>query len=312
MTQRQKAVLALMVVLLLWCTPTVFVKWLMPHFDPFTQNFYRYASSALFLLPWLVWRLRQRGGLTKAEWKRLLYPSIPNFLSQISWTFALQWLYPAFVALFNKSSILFSCLLAVVFFPDERWLFRSGRFWIGLGLSAVGTVGLVLLRPDLGRGEINLAVLLVLFSALMWASYSTAVKKFAPDIGSRVSFAVICLYTTAWLLVPALIWGDLGLVFTASWKLNVILVLSGLLCIGISHPLYYFAIKELGISVCATMLLSTPVGALLLSHWLFHEVLTAGQALFGLVLLFGGALTILVSGRPPPVNVARAVEPAEG
>ena len=34
----------------------VFVKYLLPHFDPFTQNFYRYASSAVFLLPWLVWR----------------------------------------------------------------------------------------------------------------------------------------------------------------------------------------------------------------------------------------------------------------
>lgn len=311
MTPRRKAVFALMFALVLWSTPAVFVKYLIPHIDPFTQNFYRYASSAVFLLPWLIWRLRQRGMLTRKELKCLLYPSIPNFLSQISWTFAMKWLYPAFVSLFNKSSILFSCTLAVIFFPAERWLFRSKRFLLGLGLSAVGTVGLVLLRPDAGKGEINFAVVLVLLSALMWATYSTAVKKFASDIGARVSFAVISLYTTLWLLIPALIWGDLSLVTKVPWHVNVILVVSGLLCIGIAHPLYYFALKELGLSVCATMLLSTPVGALLLSHWIFGEVLTSGQILFGLVLLSGGAFTILVSGKSPPVNVARVAEPAE-
>ena len=57
------------------------------------------------------------------------------------------------------------------------------------------------------------------------------------------------------------------------------------------------------------MLLSTPLGALLLSHWLFGEVLTVGQMVFGLVLLSGGAITLLVSGRPPHRPATEAVEP---
>lgn len=130
----------------------------------------------------------------------------------------------------------------MIYFPAQRWLFRSRRFLFGLVLSAVGTVGLVTKVP---------------------------------------------------------------------WHVNAILVVSGLLCIGIAHPLYYPALKELGLSVCATILLSTPVGTLLLSHWIFGEVLTAGQIMFGLVHLSGGAFTILVSGKTPPVNVTRAVEPAE-
>jgi len=313
MTSRQKAVLALALVLVLWSTPTVFVKWLLPHYDPFTQNFLRYASSALFLLPWLCWELfRRRTRLGKRELVRLFWPSIPNVISQTVWPLALLWLYPAFVALFNKSSIVFSCLLALVFFPDERWLFRSRRFLIGLALSVVGTLGLSVLRPDLDKGKMNLAVLLVLFGAVTWAAYSVTVKKFAADIGSRLSFAVISLYTTAWLLAPAILWGDLGLLLRSPWNVNVVLVLSGVLCIGISHPLYFLAIKELGVSVCATMLLCTPIGSLLLSHWIFGEMLSVGQALFGLVLLAGGALTLLVPGKPPPLNVARAAEPVEG
>ncbi|MBI4026939.1 MAG: DMT family transporter [Verrucomicrobia bacterium] len=307
--QRRKAILALMLVLALWCTPTVFVKYLMPYYDPFTQNFLRYASSALFLLPWLFRQIaRGESGLGRRELLRLLWPSIPNVISQTSWPLALKWLYPAFVSLFSKSSIFFSCALAFIFFHEERWLFRSRRFLIGLMLTLVGTLGLALFRPDLDKMKMNLAVLLVLLSSFMWASYSTAVKKFASDIGSRISFAVISLYTTALLLPPMLIWGDPGLVFRAPWHVNVILVVSGILCIGISHPLYFHALKELGVTVCATMLLSTPVGVLLLSHWMFGEVLTPGQAIFGIVLLLGGALTILVGGRPPPLNVAKPAE----
>lgn len=311
MTSRQRAILALAFVVLIWCTPSVFVKYLIAHYDPFTQNFYRYASSALFLLPWLAWRLRERGRLSRNELGRLLRPSIPNVISQTAWPLALLWLLPAFVSLFSKSSILFSCLLAAIFFPDERWLFRSGRFLLGLALSFIGTIGLSLLRPDLGEAKVNLAILLVLCSSLSWATYSVTVKKYVPDVGPRVSFAVISLYTTLLLLFPALIWGDLGLVAKAPWQVNLILVLSGILCIGIAHPLYYVAIRELGVTICATMLLGTPFGALALSHLVFDEVLTPGQLACGVVLLVGGGLTLWISGSPAPVRSAKVAEPAE-
>jgi drug/metabolite transporter (DMT)-like permease len=299
MTERQKAVLALAAVLVLWSLPTLFVKYLMPHYDPFTQNFLRYASGTAFMLPLLALRLRRdRRLLDGRNALRLLWPTVPNILHQTGWVFAMQWVYPALTSFLNKSSILFAAVMAYALFPEERWLYRSRRFVGGALLCVAGTLGLALLRPDLAEMKINLAVLLVVLSASMWAAYSVAVKKVASGIGSTVSFAVVSIYTTAALAVPAAVWGELGSWRHAPWHVNVVLVLSGVLSIGLGHTLYYHALKVLGVSVCATMLLLTPVGTMVLSRWFFAEHLTAGQLVSGLVLLAGGALTLLAKEKP--------------
>jgi drug/metabolite transporter (DMT)-like permease len=311
MTERQKAWLALGAVLVLWCTPTIFVKFLMPHYDPFSQNFLRYASGAGLMLPVLGWRLRRgRAELSKRALLRLLWPTLPNVLHQTGWVFALQWLNPAFTSFLNKSSILFAAIMAYAFFPEERRLLSSRRFLGGAALAILGTLGLSLLRPDLGQMKINAAVLLVLVSAAMWAAYSVTVKRIAPEIGTTASFAVVSVYTTIVLAVPALTWGNLRSWHEASWHVNVILVLSGVLCIGLGHTLYYYALKVIGVSVCATMLLVTPLGTLLLSRWLFGETMTAGQIASGIVLLTGGALTMWAERRAAPVAVIKAAEAA--
>jgi drug/metabolite transporter (DMT)-like permease len=312
MTERQKAWVALAVVLVLWCTPTLFVKFLMPHYDPFAQNFLRYSSGVVLMLPLLAWQQRQKPAtLGKRQLLRLLWPTLPNVLHQTGWVFALQWLNPAFTSFLNKSSILFAAVMAYAFFPEERWLFRSRRFLSGVFLCTAGTAGLSLLRHDIGELKINFAVILVLGSAAMWATYSVTVKKVAAEIGSTASFAVVSVYTTIGLLVPVLLWSDIGSWRHAPWHVNMVLILSGMLCIGLGHTLYYYALKVIGVSVCATMLLLTPLGTLLLSRWLFGETLTAGQLVSGVILLAGGALTVLAGKRPAPVVVAKAAEAAD-
>lgn len=312
MTERQKGVLALIAVLILWSLPTLFVKYLMAYYDPFSQNLLRYASGTALMLPWMMWRLRrQRRWLGRREVLRLLWPTLPNVLHQTGWVVALQWVYPALTSFLNKSSILFAAVMAWAFFPEERWLYRSGRFLAGILFCILGTLGLALLRPDLAEMKINIAVLLILLSALMWALYSVTVKKFASDTGPAISFAVVSVYTTLLLVPPTLAWGDLARWREAPWQVNTVLVLSGVLCIGLGHTLYYYALKVIGVSVCATMLLLTPLGTMLLSLWFFGEQLTSGQIASGLILLGGGALTLLAAGRPTPVAVARAAEAAD-
>ena len=96
-----------------------------------------------------------------------------------------------------------------------------------------------------------------------------------------------------------------------SLHVNAIMLSSGVLCIGIAHTLYYYALRTLTVSVCATMLLTTPLGTLALSHWLFGEQMTSGQILSGILLLAGGALTLLAKERPAPSAVARAAQAAD-
>jgi drug/metabolite transporter (DMT)-like permease len=305
LTERQTGILALAITLVAWSLSSLFVKYLMPYYDPWTQNFYRYAAGMLVMLPVLA---RQTRRLDRRHLVRLIAPTVPNLVHQISWVVALLWIYPALASFLNKSSVLFAALMAYMLFPEERWLFRSKRFLTGLALSVAGTLGLALLRPDLDQMKMNLGVTLVLVAAAGWAVYSVAAKRPAEELGAGVSFSVVSTYTTLALLPLALLWGDLRRWGAAPWHVNAIMVFSGAFCIGVAHTTYYRAIKALGVSVCSTMLLTTPLGTMLLSRWLFGERLTAGQIAGGVLLLAGGALTLLAREKPVPGELTQAVE----
>ncbi len=300
---------ALAFVLVAWSLSSPVVKYLMPYYDPWTQNACRYGAGMLALLPLLIARVRREPGrLDRRSLVQLLAPTIPNVVHQTAWVVALQWIYPALASFLNKSSVLFAAMMAYALFPEERWLFRSKRFLAGLTLSVLGTLGLALWRPDLDKMQINFGVLLALVAAAAWAVYSVTAKRPAAEIGSAVGFSVVSIYTTALLLPMALAWGNLTHIRDVPWQVNVVMIVSGIVLIGLAHTAYFYAIKQLGVSVCATMLLTTPLGTMLLSRWMFGERLTAGQLAGGVMLLAGGALTLLAKEKTAPVELTQAVE----
>lgn len=306
MTERKKGMAALAFVLVAWSFSSPVVKYLMPYYDPWTQNAYRYAAGMLAMLPFLIRGARR---LNRRSLVQLLVPTIPNVVHQTAWVVALLWIFPALSSFLNKSSVLFAALMAYWLFPDERWLLRSKRFLAGLTMSVAGALGLALLRPDLQVMSINLGVVLVLVAAVAWAFYSVAAKRPAEEIGPTLSFSVVSIYTTLLLVPMALAWGDFSRWRGAPWHVNAIMIVSGIVLIGWAHTAYFYAIKRLGVSICATLLLTTPLGTMVLSRWMFDERLTAGQLLGGTMLLAGGALTLLAKEKP--TVLARAVEAAD-
>jgi len=314
MTERQMGMMALLTALVSWTMSSPFVKYLVQNgYDPHTQNFYRYAAGTLLVMPFLWMRLRQRKqNLSWSLVRRCTGPAIPNIVHQVSWVSAMWWIYPAFAAFLTKSSVLFAAAMVFWLFPEERWLFRSARFVSGLILCLAGTAGLALWRPDLGSAEVNVGVALVLVAAAAWAVYSVSVKRLSREVGSTVSFGIVGVHTTAGLFLIALVWGDLGHWREASWQANAVLIGSGMLCIGLAQTMYYVALRTLGVAVCATMLLTTPLGTMVVSRFWFGEELTTGQLGSGLMLLAGGALTLLAKERTSDLRIVKATETASG
>ena len=314
MTKRQThrhrtiAIIALSVTTLIWAGPPLFQKYLLPSYGNATQNFYRYLIGFFVSVPFLLHKLRQRK--VTLRWHHLslmLLPSIPNVLHQYAGVECLQYLMPGFVSLFGKVGILFSFGLSYWMFKDERWLFKSGPFLVGFLLALGGSVGLVLLRPGtIDASKFYKGIFWIIACGPLWAFYSVMIKKTTEELGVYISFSLISLWTSIGFL-PLAIWeGKLSAIVDASWQADTVLIVSAILAIGLAHPLYYYSVRVLGVSVCQVVLLATPIPTILSSAWLFHEVLTVPQTLFGTVLIIGGAMACLAR-RPTAIDPAREI-----
>src|SRR5260370_16447566 len=112
--------------------PSLFQFYLVLSYEPFAQNFYRYSAACLAITPFVFYRVR-RGG-PKIDLHALglcLIPCIPNVIHQITQVVSLFYMGPGVYAIFNRSSVIFTALLSLAFFPEERHIVRQWQFQLG-------------------------------------------------------------------------------------------------------------------------------------------------------------------------------------
>ncbi len=294
--------LALAATVVIWSSPAIFQFWLAGKFDPWAQNFYRYAAGFLTMAPfllWMWWRSPRR--LARREWLGCGVAALPNVVHQVAQTMAVVVLWPGVYALLGRISVILTAVLAVVFFADERWIARSVKFQLGTLLGLLGMAGLVWTPGHAVPGAATMTgVWLALAAASGWALYGILVKKFTAQAGPTLGFGVISFFTTAVLLPLMFLFGDAASVLRADAWSNFVLFASGVLSIGLGHWLYYIGIREVGAAPAQSALLLCPLGTMLLSAGLFGETFRAGQIVAGAVLLCGAFLAL--SARPPVVE----------
>lgn len=126
----------------------------------------------------------------------------------------------------------------------------------------------------------------------MWSVYVISVKIAFKDIDSRHGFSVLSIYTVAGLFVLMLFFGQVK----DCLKLNawhwVCILISGATAIALAHTLYYAAMKRIGATIPALVILAQPFIVAAISNVIFRESLNAFQLFFGIVLLAGAALAI--------------------
>lgn len=277
--------------LLLWSLGPNFIKYLTGQVDLWTQNVLRYTVACLFWLPFLLFGLKTKC-IERNLWRRALLPSGANIAFQSLWAAAFYYIDPAFMVLLNKSSVIWIAGFSLIFFTDERSLARSRNFWGGLILSMVGVIGVLYFKQDFAAHGTKMGVIIGLVTSLMWAAYTLSVKVALQDIDSRSGFSVISIYTVIGLLILGLMFGRLSdCLKMPAWPWACV-VISGVASIALSHVFYYTAIKRIGATVPALVVLAQPFAVFAISHVVFGEILTGLQLFFGLVLLAGSALAI--------------------
>jgi drug/metabolite transporter (DMT)-like permease len=293
---------AVFATVVIWSTPSLFQYYLNRYYDPWAQNFYRYIVACLAIVPLLI--SRTRPGAPVFNWRATMMcfvPCLPNVIHQVTQVMALSYMGPGVYTIFTRASVIFTALLALAFFPEERHVIRQWQFQLGTGLGLIGAFGVVWFQPGWKSGHIALPGLFIAFTATFcWALYGILVKRPSAQLGSIRSFGVISVITSALLLPLTLAFGKVETPFHAAAHVNLILIISAVSCITLAHVLFYVAIREIGVALAQTLQLLCPAGAMGLSAWIYGERLAHAQLWSAGILLLGAFLAMRV--RPTAVT----------
>jgi len=274
-----------------WSLGPIFIKYLTGYLDSWTQNFLRYSVACLVWMPFLIFSVK-KGRLKARVWRRAVVPGVANVVMQSLFACAFYYIGPAFMVLLAKSSLIWIAGFSLIFFVEERALVKSKRFWSGLVLSTIGVIGVLCFKENFSAAGTITGVALTLAMACMWAVYIVSARIAFRNIDSRYGFSVISIYTVAGLFALVFVFGDLGdCVKMGAWQWFCI-VISGATAIALSHTLYYSAMRRIGATIPALVMLAQPFIVLAISSVVFKESLNILQLLSGVVLLAGSGLAI--------------------
>src|SRR5437867_9871555 len=243
----------------IWSVPSLFMFYLNRYYDPWAQNFYRYSVACIAISPLLLYQIG-RGGprIDMRTVKLCLLPCLPNVVHQVTQVMALFYIGPGVYTIFTRASVIFTALLALAFFPEERVVIRRWQFQLGTLLGLIGAFGVIWFQanpqPRTPSGHIALPGLFIAFPATFcWALYGVLIKRPSAQLGSIRSFGIVSFISSALLLPLTLAFGKIGPPIHAGAQANLVLIISGVTCITLAHVLYYVAIHEIGVALAQTL-----------------------------------------------------------
>lgn len=302
------AVLGLLGALVGWCIGPIFIKYLTKSFDSWSQNFFRYGAASLVWLPYLI-AVQRRANPDREVWKRAIVPAVWNVLMQCAWARAYYYLDPAFMAVIVKTSVLWIAVFSMILLPEERSLLRTWHIYGGLILALVGVTGVLLSGSPVKLEGRWIGIALTMFTSVTWALYVVSARIAFRDTDSRRGFAIMSLYSFLGLGIAYLLFGQPFVSLPREIWPWACIVISGVTAIAIAHVCYYAAMRRIGATIPAVVILSTPFFILALSHAVFGERLTLAQCIWGTVVLTGAGLAILAERNLRSASAGETVSP---
>src|SRR2546429_4857219 len=177
----------------IWSLPSLFQYYLNRFYDPWSQNFYRYLVACLAIIPFVLFQFRRGPKIDIRAVALCLIPCLPNVVHQITQVVALFYVGPGVYAIFGRASVIFTALLALIFFPEERFVIRQWRFQIGTLLGLIGAFGVIWFQANAESHDRHVALpgLLIAFTATFcWALYGVLIKRPSARLRVVPSFCI--------------------------------------------------------------------------------------------------------------------------
>lgn len=293
--EKKRALLFNLLSVLCWSISPVLVRLVKEYYTVSFQNLFRFVLSVGILWLYVLTTSKaadRRAQLAAVSLKGLKFPIIAlfNFMHQFFLVAGIYYLYPGIAALLEESTIIFSVILAFIFFRDERKTIRNPWFKLGLLLTLVGVLLTIGLRSDALGGvtepEFLKGIVFILISAFAWSAFSLFIRLWVPDVNPALATSIVFS-----LVVPIFIF-TLLLEGPVSWpaappRAWAALCASGVIGIGMGYTFYYSSIPSLGLTLVSSLGLLIPLFTGIISFFLFGETMTPLQITGGFVLLCG-------------------------
>ena len=258
----------------IWGCSFLFMRIAAPVFGPLALVEVRLALGAVVLLPFL-WLERARFPLRR--WPMLIVIGVLNaVLPFLLFAWGAERAPAAIGAICNAMTVLFTALVAFVFFGEKIGTRRSAALLIGFA-------GVVVLATGKAGGlSVGPAALAGAAAALLYGFGYNLVKRHMADLPPAAS-AAATLGASAVLLAP-LAWSyrPRGPVPATAWGCAAAL---GVVCTGLAYLLYYRLIQRIGPARASTVTYLIPVFGALLAWAILGEPLTWTMVLAGILIL---------------------------
>jgi len=224
---------------------------------------------------------------------RILIPALLVFSYQMFTVYGIYLTTPTIASLIMRTNVIFINIMSFILFEEERRIIRRRNFLLGLVLAFIGVIGISLKGANYGKLiSFDIGALMVLLGTIFWASYIISIKILLRRTEPLPLTAIVFSIASIIFLPTTLFLGEIDKVIKVTLSIDLLLIGSGILCVGIGNFINYIAIKELGAATTSSLQLMIPLFTGIFSYIVIGETLSQGELLFGGLLLLGCGIII--------------------
>lgn len=270
----------------------VLLRYLSLHIDPLNNNGVRFlaGSAVLLLFTALKYRIALRQLLRQP--KNLLMALAVGVMlaaNMYFWLKGTKLTNAVTASLFGVLAMPFGVLVAALFYRDEREQIRYRRFWLGSGLTIIGSLGFVWQGQALTLGESFAMGSLFLFLSITIRNVQHLLVKAAKS-GSMLAFS--CFTSLAASLSSLGLSAQQGsleaLHHAPLWLLGLLLA-AGIYAVFAAMVLAFQIIQVQGLVTYQVLELIIPITTAICAYFLLNEAMNLMQLAFALVVIFGAS-----------------------
>jgi len=266
----------------LWSLQYIFMRMSVPTFGSAIVADGRAIFSALFLVPWMLFVLRQDIGL-RPHWRDYLWVAlVNNVFPFLCFAYAASGIPASYLAVVNGMVPLWSAVIAAPVLKEPLGARRIAGFVLGVA----GVALIVNLGPIELDAHVISAAVAAMAGAFFWGWAGVVIRQRTgrvPAMGLATGSIILCalILSPAWAQLPP----------PSTWTPAAVggLIAVGLLCSGLAYLPFFTLVRDIGPTRTLTVGLAVPVLGIFWGWLLLGETVT-------LPMLLGAGLVLLALG----------------